>query len=333
MQPRTETLIHVDAKKSKAATSPTSLDDNGFSVETEAGALTPCQRRIHAKNLAAYRHFQTVVRHAEKDPGRRAKAYACGSNAMVMHHRDRDELRLKVFGCENRTCPTCGPRMARDYAERMQTWIGSPKPNEWRMITLTLKSSPMGSLAASLAHLRESFRRLRQSNAWKKSQVYGRAFVEVTLDAHSTSWHPHIHVLSRGTFWSQADLAKKWAKASDGSSICDVRAIYDGPESIKYVTCYLGKLPSADGQPMPLTAAIEYYQAIQHAKMVIPFGECPPFPKPGDGDFPASEAGEWTELVTFNELWRLATSGDVEAIRILKIIDLAIEASMHENTS
>ena len=155
------------------------------------------------------------------------------------------------------------------------------------MITLTLRSS-LAPLPTQLDLLRQSFRRLRQTLLWRQTQRGGFAIIEVTWNPKLGCWHPHLHVLSEGSFINQRELSKGWKGSSRGSFIVDVRAVKSGTGTAEYLSSYLSKSDFleaiADDERW-----VEYFQAVTDGRQCLTFGTArktkpPPPPKqPLDG--------------------------------------------------
>ncbi|MBE3111870.1 MAG: protein rep, partial [Acidobacteria bacterium] len=170
--------------------------------------------------------------------------------------------------CHDRMCLPCQQRRSETLAQNIVRWIGK---RPCRMITLTIASSP-ASLAAQLDHLQDSYRRLRQRHAWKDRVQGAIGILEVTRNAETGHWHPHLHVLAWGSYWDQRHLSAEWEQASQGSRIVDIR-LARSPEMIaKYAAKYVAKcLDASVYEDHP--ALCEYIRSMKGRRLVITSGD------------------------------------------------------------
>lgn len=205
----------------------------------------------------------------------------CGSVAAVQFSPARGTWRPKIHTCGLQVCPTCQATKARKYAARVAEWMGHVKRHNWRMITLTLQSSD-DPLDVQLELLKKSFRRLRQQELWASTQNYGVGFIEVTLNATTLQWHPHLHVLSRGRYIDAKALSAAWQTASAGSRIVHVTEIRTAKGAACYVSKYACKAwdEEFDLSParMPEERLREWVACFGRQRWKIRFGDGPPMP-------------------------------------------------------
>lgn len=196
------------------------------------------------------------------------------------------------------------------------------------MITLTLQSSPR-PLCEQLNSLRTYFKLLRRKKLWKHTQDYGYAVVEVTHNAKTRHWHPHIHVLANGRFIKQHELSLLWKTITHGSKIVDVRAVSARKPLGDYLTKYLTKDPPNDAIDCPERAR-EWYKALTNSKWLIRWGRWP-CKAPSEPKQP----GDWRVLGSLASYIAAARSGNDHAIAVLAELDrttLEIDTNdQHEN--
>lgn len=284
----------------KTETSTTSLDTTGFSVEKWPD-LSVAARFAHADHIGTKNLMDLVVREAEPNEKRALRFRNCGSHVMLYMDPDTGDLQMRSNWCEARTCPRCSKTYGRNTALRFAQWLGYIAPHHWRFITLTLSHS-VKPLVEQLQFIRESFRRLRQTEIWKGSQHYGKAIIEVTYNENTGTWHPHLHVISRGGFIAQGKLSAAWKRASNGSYVCDVREIQSGKHVANYVSKYVGKPPVVPDGVKKLTLFKEYYTALRNKKMIISYGKAPPLPDLKDCADPQNDNVNWQLLGSLNAI-------------------------------
>lgn len=299
-----------------------SLDDIETNVDAPR-ASTASQRFFFRGCIDERTLALAALRVARADPATIAIADSCCEHAMVQRHMKTGQLRVLTRTCRNRICPHCARLRREHYTTELVKAIGEVLPNTWRMITLTLRSSD-APLADQLSHLAASYRRLRQQTIWHRSVDRAKATFEITWNEERSQWHPHLHILAEGRFIDQKRLSDAWLKASDGSSIVDIRVMKTGIGAARYVCKYLGKAPDLSRASEPVARMAEYYLATRGRKLIIHSGRWPEVPEapdlPEDGD----DADAWTNLGLLNQLYEAARQGDVAARAIIKLLaDLA----------
>lgn len=295
-----------------------SLDEPGFSVEIPR-PLTSAQRFWFHGCVPERQLMAAAVATAEPKRARKVKFLSCGSVTFVEVNRVTGAHRVVANACESRACPRCGRKQQAESSDRLALWLGNPKPKQFRMITLTMKSTD-APLKQQLSALRASFRRLRQTTLWKTTQSFGKAVIEITYNHERRQWHPHLHVLSRGKFISQMNLADTWSMCSKGSRICDVRAVKNGKHCARYMAKHLGKPPDFYDAPNALALAVEWYKAIRNAKMLLSFGDAPPLPELEKAEGPEADPNLWHTLGTLEDILAAQERGEQWAKEIIEAI-------------
>lgn len=287
-----------------------------------SAADTPWHRHAHARDWAARCSTLAMLsnsvwaarscgdhRRADLIDKHHSKVLACCTGAMVMRDRSTGQIVSVPGHCNSRICPTCSRRRAdtiRDRVAEVSRDLDSP-----RLITLTIRTAPGVPLADAIRHLRESFKRLRQQKAWKSHIRGGITVMEITRNAQTGAWHPHLHILADGVYWRQADLSQCWEVASGGSRIVDIRMIRSRKAAAEYVSKYVGKHPVRD--QWPDSAAVEWVMAMAGQRVCQTFGCC-------HGRRLTREKVErplgCEHLASLAAIWHDATHGDIRAQRI-----------------
>lgn len=163
---------------------------------------------------------------------------ACGSGAfLVRNPADPDEVAISACYCHDRFCRPCSTARSHRIAARLAE-IAAPK--NCRFVTLTLAQDHR-PLLPRLTHLYDSFRRLRNTAAWKR-RVKGAAwFLEIGYSPEQRTWHPHIHLITTGSYYPQAELSRAWLTATGDSRIVDIRKVHRTTEIARYVSKYVTK--------------------------------------------------------------------------------------------
>lgn len=171
------------------------------------------------------------------------------------------------FRCRDRLCPLCAAQRATEVAQRVLD--ATSAADSLRFLTLTVLSTD-APLREQLDALYAWYREMRRTAAWRAHVVGGVATVEVTRNAETGQWHPHLHVLTDGRFWAQADIADLWERVTGSSRIVDIRKVNRRSTVSKYVAKYASKPAKMDAWPPD--AIREYAEAIHRRRMVITTG-------------------------------------------------------------
>lgn len=238
---------------------------------------------IHARNYNAFqrRRFGDLLVEQERvsieltdspSPsiqklGRRMQS--CCSSAMICQDETTGEVALHEKRCKVRCCTYCSRvRGKRAFAQLLSvvSKLDSPK-----FLTVTVQSVE-APLAEVIAHLRESFARLRRSQQWKTKVSGGAYTIEVTWNKKTRKWHPHIHAIIDARYWPQSQLSAAWKIASKGSFIVDIRAGYSKYQTVKYIVAYASKMN--DLQKLPNSKIAEYVEETRSLRFLQTFGNC-----------------------------------------------------------
>lgn len=174
---------------------------------------------------------------------RATRISACMLSPWIREARD-GTIHMTPGRCNDRACPTCQVQRSRVLARNVTGVV--QKWNDVRHVVLTLNGDPR-SLKESLDLLTSSYRRLRQTTLWKEHVDAAIATIEVTHNAESGRWHPHLHVLTDGRYLDVNDLRKAWEKASHGAKVVWIERIPARDKVTAYIAKYTSKSPSAEG--------------------------------------------------------------------------------------
>jgi hypothetical protein len=185
-----------------------------------------------------------------------------------------------------------------------------PKP--LRFLTLTLKSRAE-PLRLQLQRLYANFKKLRKAPQIHDAIRGGVFFCEVTMNADSGLFHPHLHVLFSGKFLPVELVRKLWHVITGDSYIVDVRAVRDVPTAAAYVAKYAAKCISAEtyNSPEHLDAAI---LALRGVRTFNTFGTWKTFNLRQDKE----DLLDWEVIGTITTIRSLAEHGDALALRALR---------------
>lgn len=202
----------------------------------------------------------------------------------------------------------CGERSAA-FAERLAQHIAGKVT---RFITLTLRHSNT-PLSAQLDRLYRSFAALRRRKDLKCVFEGGAAFLEVKLSRDGGSWHPHLHIITEGSFIEQKALSRAWHEVTGDSSIVDIRRVKENGDVARYVCKYVTK--PADATIFSDTARLdEFICSISGRRLCLTFGRWRGFKLDAD---PMTDV-KWITIGSVETLKGRANDGDISAIRFLE---------------
>ena len=205
----------------------------------------------------------------------------CGAYSWVSQDLDTGQYFLRGESCKLRICPVCRRVIQRRSARRVLDFMDARPALKWQFHTFTLKHAK-NDLTNQLDRLVRCFRRLRQRKLWRDSVSTGYAVIEVTFHPagslsqsgrirEESEWHPHLHVLAATEFIDWSALRKLWFAVTGDSDNIDCQLVESSTHAAHYVAKYIGKPPNLHLRAEPSRAA-EYYQALQHRRLLMPFG-------------------------------------------------------------
>lgn len=223
--------------------------------------------------------------------------------------------------CKNRFCPICQWRLSRKTfgkVAKMQAYAEDKQP-DYQYIFLTLTLENCKNLQDGLSTVLEGFRTLTNDRQFKKRQGGLIRSVEVTYNAKTKTWHPHIHVIlgvppdyfqkNYLTNWGWQDL---WTRCvnTEYKPIVDVRAVKGDPlGAIAEISKYMVKpfdIQSAPGDVPRLYAEL---MRVMYHRRLRSFGG---IYKDAAKAVGLKENMELTDLKEKNEKTRFLTYGDGE---------------------
>ena len=174
---------------------------------------------------------------------------------------------LRAAPCRDRCCPRCASSRAKRVADRITEL--TKRMNSPRFLTLTIKTDGL-LLEDAITKLMDAFRKLRRRPEWKSKVVGGVYTIEVTRGARGDRWHPHLHCIIDGEYWSQQVVSDLWKQITEDSCIVDIRAIHDRRRTAEYIGQYVGK--PIGWERWSLEHLTEFAQAMQGKRLVHTFG-------------------------------------------------------------
>jgi len=139
-----------------------------------------------------------------------------------------------------------------------------------RFLTLTLAPRD-GTLKEQIAYLRAAWTKLRRRKDLKNKLRGGVSVIEVTHNAKTDRWHPHLHIVFSGSFIKHALIKKNWLDITKDSNIVDIRRISSRMAAVNYLAKYVSKTST-----IPATAkhrVAEWVEATNGLREFATFGE------------------------------------------------------------
>lgn len=198
----------------------------------------------------------------------------CGAMARSEWSPSLQRRRLSAYYCHCRHCEPCARSKANKIAANLKKHLKNARANEYRLITLTLKHSD-APLKEQIEKLYKSFRKLRATKQWKKTQVGGAFILEVKWTGRQ--WHPHLHLVSQGRYLDKYKLSELWHRSTGDSFIVDLKVITRSEDAAHYVTKYITKSTSESVWDDP-SAAQEWIIASKGLRTCNTFGSWRKFP-------------------------------------------------------
>jgi len=244
----------------------------------------------------------------------------CGNRAYVMCRTDNPTI-VRVAGscCRDRWCQPCARDRARTIAANLLEYTAG---RQLRFLTLTLKHQPI-SLSEQLDRLCFCFTALRRTKFWKAAVKGGCHMIEITRNATTATWHPHLHIIIEGSYLPHQRIRNQWLKITGDSHIVDIRAVKDHREVHRYISKYVTKPWSGDTAREPSILA-ETMRALDGKRLCNTFGTWRDLALT---DVPVSDA--WENLGSLDDFLRRARAGEELAIEVLSHLEhTAVQAAM-----
>jgi|TARA_Y100000310_G_C20692407_1_gene823192 hypothetical protein len=285
---------------------------SGIPLRPELDRQTRFQETIHEHHWNA--RAVTINALADPDHPEHAKAArrmaACGHGASFFIDSDKEQVRPWISRCGHRLCPFCSnARSASTSADLIELMV---EHQAKRMIILTLRSHDL-PLHDQVKQLLYCFKKLRARTTWKNHITGGVYVLEITRNPESGLWHPHLHILVRGSYYPHAELSKQWRSITGDSNVVWLTAVKDIEGAAAELAKYIGKPQRV--ADLPPAQIREYATATKSVRMVQTFGDLHNR-GPRDED-QTEEPPRNTERVRLSTLLHIARSGHNEAIILL----------------
>lgn len=251
---------------------PTTQPDYERAPLEDPDALPPMvqhggQAVLHAKHARVRRH---VINSLHDDPELRKRARKlCDCCSFPSIRVDQaGKPRPSLGRCRDRMCPLCAEFKGKEAATRVSGLL--ERAREPRFITMGMKSGEL-PLGEQIDRIFKAFRDLRRGRAWPARVRAGLYAIEVTYNADTGLWHPHLHIIYDGGFFPQALLSQLWHAVTGDSKIVDIRSVRDVKEAGNYIADYVAKPSKVTTWPRVKVA--EFAAAMKGRRLLGTFGE------------------------------------------------------------
>lgn len=252
----------------------------------------------------------------------------CGSDAWLYFNPSLNRYRINASYCKNRHCEPCMRAKANKLASNLRAKLKerSDAGKKYRFITLSMAHTDK-PLTEQIKRMYACFKKLRATKAWKTSQHGGCFTAEIKWEPDSPSnktrvqngdrplWHPHLHIISEGTFLHQVDLSELWRQITGDSFIVHIRMLEDAKEAAFYLSKYVTKSTNAavwkDNE-----AASEWICASRGLRSAATFGNWRGFALLKN---PPIDPG-WERQCSMDALIARAARGELHAQNVLLIL-------------
>lgn len=201
-------------------------------------AIGRAEERWHHDFWAGRRSvIARMLGHLGVPAARRERFACCGSESHVRYSPSRGRHKVVAMYCRDRWCQRCAQSRANVVASGVLRLLARRRLLH---IVVTWKHETR-SLDIQLADLKRCFRNLRNTKEWKARIAGAVSFLEVKVSKADGLWHPHLHILAEGKWFSVHRLRRLWLGITGHSWNCDVSAVTSERKVRNYVCKYACK--------------------------------------------------------------------------------------------
>lgn len=207
----------------------------------------------------------------------------CRKVSWFVRHEETGKVKIASQHCHLRWCPLCASSRRNYISHQVKDWC--EKRSHLKFITLTIKHSD-DTITEQIDHLYNSFKKLRKNKEFKKHITGGIWFFQIKMSKTSEQWHPHLHVIGTGKFYSNRRLSALWERITGDSKICNIKSVKDKEKAVQYAARYAAK--PAELAKLPIADAAELVVCMHGRRICGSWGIKPPISfrpkKPEDAD-------------------------------------------------
>jgi hypothetical protein len=178
-------------------------------LETRGVTSHPKQQELWHRNTAHKNSVAAKLRESGH-PDIAQELEFCHSTFTVAVCSDCGRQRQFPNRCDLFYCPECAPRLARERAESVEWW--SARIHQPKHVVLTVRNM----LELTKGHIQEFkrwFSKLRRS---KFANNWLGGFYRLEITNEGRGWHLHLHALINAKWIDAPELARQWAKHTNG---------------------------------------------------------------------------------------------------------------------
>lgn len=191
----------------------------------------------------------------------------CCAHPVLYRDADSAAFRTGWGRCNSRLCPLCRDIRAKELRSGLDKIL--KQCDSLKFLTLTIRAND-DPLKDQIAHLKASFRRLRQTSLWSRTCQGGVYLVEVTFNSRTNQWHPHLHCIIDSSYIPHRELKRQWIESSGGSHVVDIRAVHSRHQLASYLSSYVTKGSSIE--KIPARCVAEWAFNVAGMRLVHTFG-------------------------------------------------------------
>ncbi len=207
----------------------------------------------HRRQLIYDAYTSLAVRHSRVEAFR-----SCGSGWWILRSKtDSEQFRRVPDYCHDRWCVPCSRMRQATIRHNLAQHLGD-HPHRFLTLTIRHHQEPLRDL---IHKLYDSFRRLRQRPIWREHVTGGVAFLELTYNSTTHSWHPHLHCILEGSYLHRPELSRIWLSVTGDSHNVDIKLVRDRLAVVDYISKYATA-------PLP-ASVIHQADALREAIMVL----------------------------------------------------------------
>lgn len=166
------------------------------------------------------------------------KIRSCCRHPVIITVDDGLHYYLAEQRCKSRVCPRCSRIRARQLAVKIAAIVR--RMDAPRFLTLTMRSTDR-PLRDQITHLRRRFAAMRRTESWKRHVGGGVYTIEITFNAETSQWHPHLHAIIDGSFYPHRVILADWETAVGDHAGVDIRAVHGIRKLANYLAAYVAK--------------------------------------------------------------------------------------------
>lgn len=280
-------------------------------------------RRDHSERSAVLKAMRMAPQFFQERP---AALRDCGSNAWLYKHKATGKIKVRTNFCGDRWCPACQRSHRHTVSTHLQAAVEAAQKAApalgLSMLTLTVRSGTR-SLAEQLTHLRSSFALLRRRTFFADACAGGIVSCEVTLNAQTLEWHPHLHVLLVARYIRHQQIREHWTRITGGSHVLHIGRLPSVHAGVVEVSKYITKPTALLG--LPTWHRLEIMQAFKSRRLYSMFGTLRKTPVPEKPTREPFVDADWEMLGSVTMYIKCANGGDREAADVLGQIGLYTE--------